>query len=162
MNKTELIDAIQQVITPNSKKAISAESLANLLIEMVNATPEGGNGGSGQVVFYAGVPNEGTTELYLTPEQKAHNAEMVQLIKNSPISLCSSIDVTGLMIEDMSKEYAGVDFTGIKYNFNCDNTMYVPAHIAELEALPCAGVMVFCEISLFITEDGSVSLLVFN
>ena len=58
MNKTELIDAIQQVITPNGKKAISAESLANLLIEMVNATPEGGNGGSGQVVFYMGMPNE--------------------------------------------------------------------------------------------------------
>ena len=158
MNKTELIDAIQQVIVPNGQKGITAESLANLLIEMVNATPDGGSGGSGQIVFYAGTPNDDLGTFVLTPEQQAHNAEMVKLIKNSPISLCSSIDVTEIMLSDMGEEFAGVDFTGIKYNFYCANTMYLPAHLAELEAFPCAGVMVISEMPLFVAEDGSVTV----
>ena len=45
MTKNELIEAINATIVPNGQKAITAESLANLLMEMVNATPEGGNGG---------------------------------------------------------------------------------------------------------------------
>ena len=159
MNKTELIDAIQQVITPNGQKGITAESLANLLIEMVNATPEGGSGGSGQVVFYAGTPNEDLGKIVLTPEQQAHNAEMVKVVKNSPIALGSSVDVTELMIADMEEGYADVDFTGLKYNFYCSNTMYMPAHIAELEAFPCAGVMAISEIPFFVAEDGSVTVM---
>lgn len=159
MNKTELIDAIQQVIVANDKKAITAESLANLLIEMVNATPEGGSGGSGQIVFYAGTPNEGMTVCVLTPEQKAHNAEMVQVIKDSPIALQASVDVTSLMLASMDEEYADVDLTGVKYNFFCTNTMYLPAHIANLEGFPSAGVMTLGESPAFIAEDGSVTIL---
>lgn len=157
MNKTELIEAIQQVIAPNNQKAITAESLANLLIEMVNATPEGGSGGSG-VVFYAGTPNEDMTEFMLTPEQKAHNAEMVQVVKNSPIALCASLDLTEAMLAQMGEEYADVDFTGVKYNFYCANTMYLPASVAGLEGISGAGVMAISEFPAFIAEDGSVTI----
>ena len=155
MNKTELIDAIQQVIVPNDKKAITAESLANLLIEMVNAAPEGGSGGSGQIVFYAGTPNEDLGTFVLTPEQKAHNAEMVQVIKDSPIALQASVDMTDVMLADMGEEYAGVDFTGVKYNFFCSNTMYFPAHLAGLEGISGAGVVAISDFPVFIAEDGS-------
>ena len=156
MDKTELIEAIQQVITPNNQKAITAESLANLLIEMVEAMGTGS--GSGQVVFHMGTPNEDLETLVLTPEQKAHNAEMVQIVKNSPIALCASIDATEVMIANMSAEYVGVDLTGVKYNFNGEEIMYVPAPIAGL-GTPSTGVLVYCGIPLFIAEDGSVSVL---
>lgn len=157
MDKTELIEAIQQVITPNNQKAITAESLANLLIEIVSNMGTGSGSGSG-VVFYAGTPNEDLETLVLTPEQKAHNAEMVQIVKNSPIALCASIDATEVMIANMSAEYVGVDLTGVKYNFNGEEIMYVPAPIAGL-GTPSTGVLVYCGIPLFIAEDGSVSVL---
>ena len=157
MNKTELIEAIQQVIVPNNQKAVTAESLANLLIEMVEAMGTG-SGGSGQVVFYVGMPNEDMTEFTLTPEQKAHNAEMVQVIKDSPISLCASLDTTDFMIAEMGEEYADVDFTGVKYNFCCANTMYFTAHLTGLEGISGAGVMAISDFPAFIAEDGSVTI----
>ena len=117
--KQKLIEAINATIQPNDEKAITAESLANLLIEIVSNMGTGS--GSGQVVFYAGTPNEDLETLVLTPEQKAHNAEMVQIVKNSPIALCASIDATELFIWESGKEYAGVDFTGLKNNIYCPN-----------------------------------------
>ena len=153
MNKTELIEAIQQVIIPNNQKAITAESLANLLIEMVNATPEGGSGGSGQVVFYAGTPNENMTEFTLTPEQKAHNAEIVQVIKNSSIALCASFDVTECMRLITEEE---LDFTDAKSNILCTQTTYMPANIAESQGLSGACVVPSGDFPAFVTEDGSI------
>lgn len=47
MTKQEILEAIDSTIVANDKKAITAESLANILREMATATPEGGNGGSG-------------------------------------------------------------------------------------------------------------------
>ena len=152
MNKTELIDAIQHVIVPNGQKAITAESLANLLTEIVKAMGTG-------VVFHMGTPNEDFTEFTQTPEEMAHNAEMVQVIKDSPIALQASVDVTSLMLASMDEEYADVDLTGVKYNFFCTNTMYLPAHIANLEGFPSAGVMTLGESPAFIAEDGSVTIL---
>lgn len=47
MTKQEILEAIDSTIVANDKKAITAESLANILREMATATPEGGSGGSG-------------------------------------------------------------------------------------------------------------------
>ena len=44
MTKNEIIEAINATIVTNGQKGITAESLANILLEMVNATPEGGSG----------------------------------------------------------------------------------------------------------------------
>lgn len=44
MTKNEIIEAINATIAPNNQKGITAESLANILIEMVNASGEGGAG----------------------------------------------------------------------------------------------------------------------
>ena len=55
MTKAEIIEAINATIAPNGVKGITAESLANILTEMVNATPEGG-GGSGDGALRVIVP----------------------------------------------------------------------------------------------------------
>lgn len=73
MTKNEIIDAIQSIITPNDQKGITAESLANILIEMVNSTPSGG----GNASFYTlciGASFDGSEPL--TEVEKAHNAEL--------------------------------------------------------------------------------------
>lgn len=55
MTKNEIVEAINATIAPNNVKGITAESLANILTEMVNATPEGG-GGSGDGALRVIVP----------------------------------------------------------------------------------------------------------
>lgn len=161
MNKIELIDAIQQVITPNGKKAISAESLANLLIEIVSAIPEGGNGGSGQVVFYVGDVDVETFEFTLTAEQKTHNAEMFKIIKESPISLSATYDARGLLAAEMPEEMVGVDVSALRYNSSGLMTAYVPAHLTELMGLPTTEECVFCfdnTLPILVYADGSVTI----
>jgi hypothetical protein len=73
MNKQEIIEAIEATIVANGQKGITAESLANLLIEMVNATPEGG-GNANYYTLSIGFGLDGSVPL--TEEEKAHNAEL--------------------------------------------------------------------------------------
>ena len=68
MTKSEIIEAINATIKPNGEKAITAESLANLLIEMV----EGGSGGGSGNVKTIYLPMEAD----LTSEEMAKNAEL--------------------------------------------------------------------------------------
>ena len=151
--KEKLIEAINATIVPNDEKAITAESLANLLIEIVSNMGTGS--GSGQVVFYAGTPNEDMTEFTLTPEQKAHNAEMFQIVKNSLIALCVSVDVTEFIMMATEEE---LDFTGVKSNLLGTQTTYMPANVAELEGLSGACVFISGDFPCLVAEDGSVSI----
>ena len=158
MNKNELIEVIQQVITPNGQKGITAESLANLLIEMVNATPEGGSGGSGQVVFYMGMPNEDFTSFTLTPEQQAHNAEIFKVIKESKFSLCASLDAADYFASMSLGE--GIDAKGYKFCFSCVTTIYAPENIAPSLGLPSDLISIESEFaSIIVYPDGSVTLM---
>lgn len=77
MNKQEIIEAINSTIMPNGQKGITAEALANILIEMANAS---GGGGSG-VTVYVGMVDAETGAVTLTDEQKALNAEAFRQIK---------------------------------------------------------------------------------
>lgn len=135
MTKNEIIEAINATIIPNGQKGITAESLANLLIEMVNATPEGGSSsGSGQVVFYMGIPtNDDFTEFTLTQEQQAHNAEMFKIIKESPITPNASIDISDYMI--LSLTGTGIDASGYKQISLTYVLAYIPKPFAETEGL---------------------------
>ena len=156
MTKNEIIEAINATIIPNGQKGITAESLANILLEMVNATPEGGSSsGSGQIVFYMGMPNEDYTEYTLTPEQQAHNAEMAKIIKESPVSLAATIDGTDNMIAAFPPE---ADFSGMKYNFISVVTMYAPPILATTMGLPTEGIALAMSDTdqLFVAMDGSV------
>jgi hypothetical protein len=154
MTKNEIIEAINATIIPNGQKGITAESLANILLEIVNATPEGGSGGSGQIVFYMGMPNEDYTECTLTPEQQAHNAEMAKIIKESPVSLAATIDYTGHMIAN----FPATDFSGMKYNFISMMTMYASPIVATTMGLPTEGIALAISETdqLFVAMDGSV------
>lgn len=152
--KEQLIEAIKATITPNNVKAITAESLANLLIEMVEAMGEGGTG-AGHVSFYIGVPNVETMEFVLTPEQKAHNAEMVKIVKESPVSITASTDIVELLKVDAPN----TDFSGTKYNITADTVMYVNAEAAGNFGLPHEGVAFASEGSIFLfAPDGSVTI----
>lgn len=72
MTKQEIIEAINSTIVANGQKGITAESLNNVLTEMVNATPEGGSGeGSGVLMLQANMDDAGN--LIFTDEQIANN-----------------------------------------------------------------------------------------
>ena len=83
MTKEEIIEAINATITPNGEKAITAESLANLLIEMANATPEGG-GGSGLCVIELGELEDGSD---LTAEQLTNNANVYNKVTEADYNI---------------------------------------------------------------------------
>lgn len=104
MNKQELIAAINETISANGQKGITAESLANILTEMVNAAGEGGSGGgsaSGSSTELIKISNYEVTEqgviISTTEEDAAHNAEVFAkyvAAVNSGTALNLQIDVT--------------------------------------------------------------------
>jgi hypothetical protein len=73
MTKAEILEAINATIAPNNVKGITAESLANILTEIVNATPEGGSGGA---YIDMTMVNPEDSSMGLTPEAMAHNAAL--------------------------------------------------------------------------------------
>lgn len=80
MNKAELIEAINATIAPNGVKGITAESLANILIEMVNAAG-GGGGGSLSVILAGEVFGIAPTEASLS-----HNADVYEKVKQAVLA----------------------------------------------------------------------------
>lgn len=81
MTKSEILEAINATIAPNGIKGITAESLANILTEIVNATPEGGSGGAGgEYIDMTFADPENPESMVLTPEAMAHNAELYEKI----------------------------------------------------------------------------------
>lgn len=154
MTKQDVLDAINATIVENGQKGITADSLRNLLTMMVEAMGEGGTG-AGHVSFYIGVPNVETMEFVLTPEQKAHNAEMVKIVKESPVSITASTDIVELLKVDVPN----TDFSGTKYNITADTVMYVNAEVAGNFGLPHEGVGFASEGSIFLfAPDGSVTI----
>lgn len=75
MTKQEILDAINATIVANGQKGITAESLANILIEMTNAA---GESGSGVLSLQYGVDDSG--EYTFTEEQKANNITVYEAI----------------------------------------------------------------------------------
>ena len=51
MTKEEIMEAINSTIIANGQKGITAESLSNLLIDMVSATPESAGDSGGICCF---------------------------------------------------------------------------------------------------------------
>ena len=66
MTKQEILEAIDATIVPNDKKAITADSLANLLREMASATPENsGDGEGGDTSLRLLLPDALIAQLFL-------------------------------------------------------------------------------------------------
>lgn len=79
MNKQELIEAIEATLVPNGNKAITADALRNLLIDIVENSGEGGG-----MTFQIGVELDetGSVAAYATtPEQIAHNKKQIDILK---------------------------------------------------------------------------------
>lgn len=79
MNKAELIEAINATIAPNGVKGITAESLANILTEIVNAA--GGGGGSLSVILAGEDLGVAPTEASLM-----HNADVYEKVKQAVLA----------------------------------------------------------------------------
>lgn len=158
MNKSEIIEAIQQTIIPNAQKGITAESLANLLIEIVNATPEGD---SGQIVFYMGMPTGEVDEIWDAPifepnaEQKAHNVEMFNSIKSLPYIPVITIDMSEYYTQLVSED-SGKDISGLKYNAAGFSGMYVPKEVAEIGGYDKELIVLSSIQQYVILDDGRV------
>lgn len=119
MTKAEILEAINATISPNGVKGITAESLANILTEIVNATPEGGSGGE-----YIDMTTPSSDDFDLSEEAKAHNAELYNkllpaLNSMSAIPTISVYDGMGSRMYASSiylEEIEGV--TSIKFGFH--------------------------------------------
>lgn len=141
MNRNELIEAIQQTIVPNGKKGITAESLANLLMEMVNATPEGGNGGSGSITFFCGLMSENIHEATgkviadLTQEEREHNVKMFETFKTAQVKMSISVDLSRLY-RQLIETNEGVDATGLSYICTSMMALYLPASLQNVDGGP--------------------------
>lgn len=162
MNKTELIEAIQQVIVPNGQKAITAESLANLLTEIVEAMGTGN--GSGQVVFYVGMETgedgevSGFQKMSLTTEQKAHNAKMFALVKDANPMVEFSYDMSDLYQAELEYQFKQ-DMPGVKFCMLPATCIFSPKEVSKI----LVGVdqdIISNEDSLpiLVYEDGSVEI----
>ena len=86
MTKNEIIEAINATIVTNGQKGITAESLANILLETGNATTP---------YVQIGSVNIETGEISQTAEQKAHNAEVFQLVKTSEVPPTIALNMSG-------------------------------------------------------------------
>lgn len=86
MTKEELKEAIASTIVENGQKAITAESLANLLNEMVDAAGSGGGGSAGSDAVTIMIddenvaPNEKNAEAFATISNKYNNGVSVSVM----------------------------------------------------------------------------------
>lgn len=152
MSKEEIIEAINATIVPNNVKGITAESLANLLTEMVNASGSGGGTGGG-VVFYVGEVDLNTFEATQTPEEKAHNAEMFQVVANSPTGVAVGINVNNLYGEQVG---TNVGFTCVEM---LSSVLYVSEEFAVSQGASSAMINAYSgELDVIIYPDGTLEL----
>ena len=149
MNKQEIIEAINSTIVANGQKGITAESLANLLIEMASATPEGGSGGNGSLILY--VPSSVETfgvDVSLTEEQQAHNAEVYAKCLEC---YNNNTSLPGILL-DLSDIFATLMGATVKYNETPMMTVFTTEEIDGVIGLVCMS-----EVSgmVLVSDDGT-------
>ena len=90
-----MLEAIKATIAPNGIKGITAESLANILIEIVNAI------GTGEYIDITPADPDNPECTELSAEAKAHNAEVYaklsSVLSSGEAAPSVSINVDGLM-----------------------------------------------------------------
>ena len=151
MTKAEIIEAINSTIVANGQKGITAESLANLLIEMASATPEG-SGGSGGLHVYVTLPAEfAGVETSITEEQQAHNAEVYAKC----LECFNNKTPLPVIVVDLSDTFAAS--TGIEccYTEVSANNIFTPV---EVDGLVGLSIMTQMLQNCMIAEDGSVTV----
>ena len=174
MANDNLKTAINEVIKPNDKKAITAESLANLLHMIVD---EGTGSGAldikmGQISL---LDLEGSSEMFttvLTAEERAHNQEVFRIIKEASDAEEGVPPITidfGPMIKSLISLIGGEEgaiiqsyIQGLSLVFNNIIYGYVNSPLLALPELGFGSSEVVFSYALIVLillkEDGSVIL----
>lgn len=152
MTKEEIIEAINATVAPNNVKGITAESLANILIEIVNSSGESG-GGSGMLSVFLGQPDNDYLNVTQTAEQKIHNASVFRVVKDATIMPPISIDMSGLYSMD-------VGMSSVKASVPSAICLYVPAEITGAEGINDGAVFISSDAfgDLLLTSDGTLAV----
>ena len=150
MNKNEILEAINATIAPNNQKGITAESLANILVEMVNAG--GGEGVSAGVSFFLGGTDETGKFAGPSAKQKTHNAAVFQLVKKGLPAINVCLDVSENVLTSMG--------FGQKAAANASLVVYVSEDGAAMAELNGEAIMMLVpymgDMTIIIYSDGSV------
>lgn len=157
MAKNEIIEAINSTIVANGQKGITAESLANLLIEMASATPEGGSGNGQMVIYMPATEETDGMDIPLTPEQQSNNAEVYAYClechnNNTPLPL---------IMLDVSSVYSVLTGTEVSSTTVSSMSMFTLGEVEGVEGVITGLAIMSPDMSapLCISEDGSVTLI---
>lgn len=149
MNKQEIIEAINSTIMPNGQKGITAEALANILIEMANAS--GSGSGSGGVTVYVGMVDAEAGAVTLTDEQKSLNASAFRQIKEG----------NRLVIVDMSELMSAQYGSQVGASAVAIGVVHFPPETAALLGMPDEFVAFSCEMfgEVSLLADGTLEII---
>lgn len=147
MNKQEIIEAINSTIVANGQKGITAEALANILIEMANAS----GGGGGGVTVYVGMVDAETGAVTLTDEQKVLNAEAFRQIKEG----------NRLVIVDMSELMSAQYGSQVGASSVAMGAVHFPPETAALLGMPDEFVAFSSEMfgDVALLADGTIEIM---
>lgn len=162
MTKQELIAAINETISANGQKGITAESLANILTEMVNAAPEGGSGGgsvSGSDTETINISNYEVTEqgilISTTEEDAAHNAEVYAKYAaavNSGSNLNLQIDLT---------KSIGINLFQLTDSDSITVSPLTVLYVSDADTIAIVGLlMMLYPIEFEMTNDGNAACMI--
>lgn len=112
MSKEELIEAINGTLISNEENAITADALRNLLTDIV----ENSGGGGGMTFQISMGTNEAGGEIFVTPEQIAHNKEQIDILKQlhdegkpvPPIALEMSGTMEGMEMSQIMTQLSNI------------------------------------------------------
>ena len=165
MTKEELKNAISETIYSNGKKGISGDSLANLLIDIVDAAGEGGGSGSNVLVFNMKLDPE-TYEIITTPsdENLQFRQTLIEGINNN-----KSYGVLVNIYMDLSDilEYYGSSGKYIMVESGIASYLYINAPGTTLPDLPESEVLWLniknvddptVTTDIIINSDGSITI----
>lgn len=113
MSKEELIEAINGTLISNEEKAITADALRNLLTDIVENSGSGGGGMTFQISMDVDKAGE---EIFVTPEQIAHNKEQIDILKQlhdegkpvPPIALEMSGTMEGMEVSQIMMNLSNI------------------------------------------------------
>ena len=158
MTKQEILDAINSTIVTNGVKGITAESLANILTEIVNAAPEGGSGGSGagtiRLSNYELIEQDKCVLISTNEEDAAHNAETFSkyvAAANSGYPISLLMDVTKSIGVNLM-QFADTDSVVIMPQ----SVMYM----ADIDMMGALGVFMGTSFELEMGSDGHASCVI--
>ena len=172
MTKQEILDAINATIVTNGQKGITAESLANILIEIVNAVGEGNGGVGGEYIDMTMANPEDSTSTELTAEAKAHNAEvyikLFQALTNNigtpyisiPTGDNFNISVSEVKLEEVVNATNIVLIAHMPIDGSCTNFMLTAV---ELVSQQNSEVIIGADLTLVVfilQQDGQVAVMI--